>query len=115
MLRSLLILLPLLALACLVGACMSGSSRTDEEIDRDLDVLVSRIESYRALHDGRVPEALDELARVDPAGELPLDPWGRPYTYRRTGSGCVVGSLGADGFRGGRGADRDRERIARWN
>lgn len=45
-------------------------------------------------------------------GELPLDPWGRPYLYRRSGLGGVahdyrIYTLGADGEPGGKGQDAD--------
>jgi general secretion pathway protein G len=43
--------------------------------------------------------------------EVPLDPWGRPYLYRSPpaggGSGFALGTLGADGARGGEGEDAD--------
>ena len=44
---------------------------------------------------------------------LPLDPWGRPYTYRSPVVGTddyEVGTLGRDGREGGSGEDADRMR-----
>lgn len=47
-------------------------------------------------------------------GELPVDPWGRPYQYRSPGEGgrpYDLWSLGADGSPGG--ADNNRD-ITSW-
>jgi general secretion pathway protein G len=38
---------------------------------------------------------------------VPLDPWGRAYTYAITASGYTLFSLGRDGKEGGEGEDRD--------
>jgi len=38
---------------------------------------------------------------------VPLDPWGRTYTYSVTASGYALFSLGRDGKEGGEGEDRD--------
>jgi general secretion pathway protein G len=38
---------------------------------------------------------------------VPLDPWGRAYTYSVTPSGYALFSLGRDGKEGGEGEDRD--------
>jgi general secretion pathway protein G len=38
---------------------------------------------------------------------VPLDPWGRAYTYAVTVSGYSLFSLGRDGKEGGEGEDRD--------
>jgi general secretion pathway protein G len=41
--------------------------------------------------------------------EVPVDPWGRPYQYRRgeAGRAFVIVSLGADGAEGGDGENAD--------
>jgi hypothetical protein len=39
--------------------------------------------------------------------QIPKDPWGRPYLYRRTEGGAEVFTLGRDGMPGGQGQDRD--------
>ncbi|MCW5893809.1 MAG: type II secretion system major pseudopilin GspG [bacterium] len=47
-------------------------------------------------------------------GEVPMDPWGRPYQYRSPGEGgrpYDLWSLGADGSPGGSGEARD---ITSW-
>ena len=38
---------------------------------------------------------------------VPLDPWGRAYTYASTASGYSLFSLGRDGKEGGEGEDHD--------
>jgi general secretion pathway protein G len=38
---------------------------------------------------------------------VPVDPWGRAYTYAVTASGYALYSLGRDGKEGGEGEDRD--------
>jgi general secretion pathway protein G len=62
-----------------------------------------------------------EALRSAPAGEpaarnwrgpylrkaVPLDPWGRAYTYTSTATGFTLLSLGRDGKDGGEGEDRD--------
>ena len=68
-------------------------------------------ELYAAQH-GKYPENLDELTRVDAAGqsllvELPLDPWKNPYVYEpplTPDSRFRILSYGADGAPGGEGA-----------
>ncbi|MGX7897043.1 type II secretion system major pseudopilin GspG [Tsuneonella sp. HG222] len=40
-------------------------------------------------------------------GQLPEDPWGRPYEYRYEGGTVELGSLGKDGTAGGEGVDAD--------
>ncbi len=61
----------------------------------------------------RFPDSLDELVSnskniqfLDPP-EIPDDPWGNPYNYRREGSKFVISSYGADGAQGGSGLDAD--------
>ena len=40
-------------------------------------------------------------------GQLPEDPWGRPYAYRYEGGSIELTSLGKDGAPGGEGVDAD--------
>ena len=62
-------------------------------------------------------EALRSAPQGDPAARnwrgpylkkpVPLDPWGRTYTYATTASSYSLFSLGRDGKEGGEGEDRD--------
>jgi general secretion pathway protein G len=62
-------------------------------------------------------EALRSAPQGDPAVRnwrgpylkkpIPVDPWGRAYTYATTTSGYSLFSLGRDGKEGGEGEDRD--------
>jgi len=71
----------------------------------DLRRVGTAVERYRDRR-GRYPRSLDAL--VPRAFErIPMDPWGRPYVYRRQGSGYVLETLGRDGAPGGAGEDRD--------
>ena len=68
-------------------------------------------------------EALVEASTLDPEprnfkaggylGDLPLDPWGRPYLYLSPGENGEIDlySLGADGLSGGEGQNTD---IGNW-
>jgi general secretion pathway protein G len=68
-------------------------------------------------------EALVEASTLEPEprnfkqggylGELPIDPWGRPYLYLSPGENGEVDiySLGADGLSGGEGQNTD---IGNW-
>ena len=65
------------------------------------------------------PDSLAEGARYRPGGyvnKIPLDPWGRPFVYKKPGvkSGRAYDlySLGADGEEGGEELDAD---IGNWN
>ncbi|HYF01324.1 MAG TPA: hypothetical protein VEJ18_20545 [Planctomycetota bacterium] len=61
--------------------------------------LAAALKLYQQAH-GAYPASLDALQTLLPA--LPVDPFtGRPYVYRREGSGFVVYSVGSDGADGG--------------
>ena len=72
------------------------------------------IANYRMNHN-KIPDDLSELTQPDPDNfndaymeEIPLDPWGNPYEYKRlSGSKYELISLGADGMPGGEGEDAD--------
>lgn len=64
----------------------------EREARETVDALVDAVEAYRSEH-GRYPASLTDLLD-DPAygsrnfttwSQLPLDPWGQPYQYRRAG------------------------------
>lgn len=66
----------LLAIASPVYTTYVERGRTTQAVS-DLAALDMRIERYMASN-FRPPDALAELS-----GDLPLDPWGRPYVYLR--------------------------------
>ncbi len=116
----LLVVLAILALlASLVGPRVMnvlGGSRV-----KAARIQIQKLESALDLHrldTGRYPETLEGLVRGDAPGwngpylkkgRLPQDPWGRPFIYRRTGTGAgyELLSLGADGRPGGEGEAAD--------
>jgi general secretion pathway protein G len=88
-----------------------------------LDIFGLALDAYRLDNDYYPSTEQGLLALVQrPAGDpaprswrgpylrrsIPLDPWGRPYTYRRTETdGYELGTLGRDGATGGTGEDAD--------
>jgi hypothetical protein len=71
----------------------------------DLRRLGTAVERFRD-RSGHYPRSLESLVPRT-FERLPLDPWGRPYVYRRQGRGYVLETLGRDGAPGGAGEDRD--------
>ena len=71
----------------------------------DLRRIGAAIERYRSQR-GRYPPNLEALVPrwID---SIAPDPWGRPYLYRRRGSGYEVGTRGRDGEAGGVAEDAD--------
>ncbi|MFC4726500.1 type II secretion system major pseudopilin GspG [Glycocaulis abyssi] len=108
-----------LATPALMGRLGAAQSRTAEI---QLENLATSLDLFR-LDIGRYPtteEGLAALVAPAPAlearwagpyvrrGELPADPWGRPYIYRpASGGGFELVSYGRDGEPGGTGEDRD--------
>jgi type II secretion system protein G len=83
-------------------------------------LLEGALEEFRIDH-GRYPTTAEGLAALTerPAylwsGRVPVDPWGRPFLYRSPGEHNAdrfdLGSLGADGSRGGDGIAAD---LGNW-
>ena len=108
-----------LATPALMGRLGAAQSRTAEI---QLENLATSLDLFR-LDTGRYPTVQEGLgALVTPPvavearwagpyvrrGELPADPWGRPYIYRAApGGGFELVSYGRDGEPGGTGEDRD--------
>lgn len=124
-LLELLIVIAILGMLGVVGTIQLvgylGSARTDTA-KLQVDQLVTALDLYR-IDVGRLPttdEGLKSLLEV-PAettkwrgpylrkAEAILDPWGRPFVYRRPGERREYDlvSLGADGRPGGTGEDTD--------
>lgn len=76
--------------------------------------ITGAISQYR-MNNNKIPEQLEDLAQPDPNNfndsymeEIPLDPWGNPYEYKKLSSSKFeIISLGADGMPGGEGEDED--------
>jgi general secretion pathway protein G len=95
-------------LFALLAACAGGGGRGDVDLRPpppprpdyqapaarvDLLRLDRAIRLYAEDRAGRLPSSLDDLARERPPGgrdaylpEVPVDPWGRPYSYAVTSS-----------------------------
>lgn len=81
----------------------------------ELDELATRLRLYAAEHAGQFPIALEALFEPSASGTpfwstsdaLPIDPWGNPYLYERTGSSFLLVSYGKDGQPGGSDDDSD--------
>jgi general secretion pathway protein G len=87
-----------------------------------LELFGLALDQYRLDNDyypgtGQGLEALRSAPQGEPSAHnwrgpylkkpVPLDPWGRTYTYAITASGYTLFSLGRDGKEGGEGEDRD--------
>ena len=78
----------------------------------DLSAIEAAIDRFRA-EKGRLPDALDEIARDLPDGEIPRDPLDGEYLYRRESvDRYVVIFLGGDGELGGDGVGSDWSRAS---
>ena len=109
-----------LATPALMGRLGGARAKTAEV---QLEYLASSLDLYR-IDIGRLPdpeaEGLQALVQAPDGfdalwlgpyvrrGELPDDPWNRPYSYERSEDGALqLLSLGRDGAKGGEGLDRD--------
>jgi general secretion pathway protein G len=120
----LVVLVILVLLASIIGPRVIGylgSSRT-KTAQVQIESLVTSLELFH-IDIGRYPtsaEGLEALVRNTGGiegwsgpyinkGEVPLDPWGKPYDYESpaTGRPFVVYSLGRDGKQGGGDEDGD--------
>ncbi len=66
--------------------------------EADIVNLEKAASAYGMDRNGNLPESLEQLADPDKEDrlltEIPLDPWGQPYEYRKEGSRPWIGSLG---------------------
>jgi general secretion pathway protein G len=121
------LLVALVILALIVGLVAPqvlgylGRARTDTA-KVQIDNLKSSLSLY-LVDMGRYPsssEGLESLVKAPPGaanwrgpyvedGELPADPWGKPYQYELTAAGARprVFTLGADAALGGEGENQD--------
>ncbi|SEU22762.1 type II secretion system protein GspG [Stigmatella erecta] len=106
----LLLVVALILAAVAVPTTLALRGQRDPSYARvhaDFAVLKAAAEKYQAAH-GTLPEEgpLDFLVpEYLPA--LPLDPWGRPYVFLYNGRQVFLATFGADGQRGGSGAEQD--------
>ncbi|NMO16108.1 hypothetical protein HPC49_17885 [Pyxidicoccus fallax] len=83
----------------------------------DLGVIMTSLRDH-ARRTGPLPleGGWPALVDVGVVEEVPVDPWGRPYTFSVAKDGQVeVSTLGADGQPGGDGADKDIVRAFTMN
>lgn len=124
LLELLVVLLIIALLAGYVGPKLFGEigKAREKTAAAQMRSLSGALDRYR-LDLGRYPSSSDglQVLMVAPAGatgwrgpylsgDVPLDPWGKPYVYRQPGSGGKdydLLSLGADGQPGGSGEDAD--------
>ncbi len=86
------------------------AARAAAEATAGAGQLAAALRIYRIGH-GAYPDSLESLGGTVPG--MPLDPFtGKPYRYRREGSGFVVWSVGKDGTDGG-GVSKDSDVIFR--
>ncbi len=86
----------------------------EDRIERDLRNYEIAAELY-FVENGSFPETLEQLDSFKLPDDMPdalrirskLDPWGRPYGYRRGDRKPVFFTLGRDGVEGGEGEDAD--------
>jgi len=124
----LIVMIILGLLAALVGPRMFGKAeKARQKASKDqISLFETAIDTYR-LDVGKFPttEQGFQALRVRPAGvgdrwdgpylkkDIPLDPWGNPYSYKYPGEhgDYDIVSMGADGKPGGDGEDAD---IVSW-
>lgn len=80
-----------------------------------MDMLAHAVESYQVDNAARLPATLERLLEEDELGTsylngdaVPRDPWGNEFVLEKTSDhDFLLWSYGADGVRGGEGANAD--------
>lgn len=77
-----------------------------------VEKVVAAVDAWKAAHEGKLPESLQQLTEKPAEGEpvlatLEKDPWGNDLALQPQGDTFAVVSFGADGKEGGEGKDRD--------
>lgn len=96
----------------------SGAKLEQGELDKRRDArtlvetVVAAVDAWKAAHDGKLPESLQQLTEKPAEGEpvlatLDKDPWGNDLALQPQGDTFAVVSFGADGKEGGEGKDTD--------
>ena len=99
-----------------VAAILNPSNKT--KITRDMKTIYNTAKIIYATS-GSWPESIDEMVdRTDDDGndlegldEMPKDPWGGEYEYKRIDGKLVITCLGRDGRAGGEGDDQDYQYL----
>lgn len=97
-----------------------GNVRTAEAQIKNFEGAIGQ---YRSVHGGKIPDSLETLSMPDPQNfndsyveEIPLDPWGNPYMYKKLSSSKFeITSYGADGVPGGEADDEDIKNTKKKN
>jgi len=90
-------------LLALAGTWLLRKFRLAREAHGQLRALTVELEAQKATT-GTYPERLADLGwRLYPLfpGGYPVDPWGKPFRYKRTETGYQLGSTGRDGIPSG--------------
>lgn len=82
------------------------------DLEKGLDLFKLEVGRYPTTEEGlaalvKAPPGLSSWNGPYIKGDVPLDPWGRPYRYTAQGGKIEIVSLGADGAPGGEGEDAD--------
>jgi len=82
------------------------------DLEKGLDLFKLDVGRYPSTEEGlaalvKAPSGVASWNGPYVKGEIPLDPWGRPYRYTAQGGKVEIVSLGADGAPGGTGEDAD--------
>lgn len=102
-------------LAAVVVVNFAGATDTARQKAAAADIASykSAVGIYHSSH-GKYPDSLDVLSKPDPKysnkayiEKIQKDPWGNQYVYEKTSSGFKITCYGADGTRGGDGANED--------
>ncbi|MCS6191610.1 MULTISPECIES: type II secretion system major pseudopilin GspG [Shewanella] len=106
-------------LASLVAPAMFSkvSSSQRKTAEAQMQMFQTALDTYR-LDNGDYPDSLAELRKSDKPSwdgpylpkEVPLDPWGNPYVYKKPGeegNPYNITSYGKDGQPGGKDDDAD--------
>jgi general secretion pathway protein G len=82
------------------------------DLEKGLDLFKLDVGRYPTTDEGldalvKAPSGLRGWNGPYVKGDIPLDPWGRPYRYTLQNGKVEIVSLGADGAPGGEGEDAD--------
>lgn len=93
----------------LMGALTFGLAGMFAEAQADTAALqITRINEKVKIYQVKKKQLPDSLETAYRGEDIPLDPWGNPYVFRKGGkSGYDIISYGADGKEGGTGSDSD--------